>query len=155
MLAEVEAVLNSRPIAPLTPDPNDGEGLTPAHLFIGAGLCSLPHELEERENVKGMTSWKRWRLISALKRTFWPAWFKDYILGFQGKTKWQAAKLSLKTGDLLIIHEDNLSSQQWLLGRIVTIIVGRDGHVRVAEVLARGSVFKRRIGKLALLPMDG
>ena len=92
MLAEVEAVLNSRPIAPLTPDPNDGEALTPAHLLIGAGLRSLPHELEEGENVKAISSWKRWRLISALKRTFWRAWPKDYILGLQGKSKWQAAK---------------------------------------------------------------
>ena len=61
-------------------------------------------------------------------RTFWRAWSKDYIVGLQGKTKWQAAKPSQTQPnpavDLVIIHEDNLSSQQWLLGRIVTIIEG-------------------------------
>ena len=85
MLAEVGAVLNSRPIAPLTPDPNDGEALTSAHLLIDVGLRSLPHELEVGENVKGMTSLKRWRLISALKRTSWRAWSKDYILVSKAK----------------------------------------------------------------------
>ena len=101
-----------------------------------------------------MTSWKRSRLISALKRKFWRAWSKDYILGLQGKTKWQTAKPSLKAGDLVIIHENNLPSQQWLLGSVVSVIEGRDGHVRVAEILARGSIFKRPIAKLAMLPME-
>ena len=102
-----------------------------------------------------MTSWKRSRLISALKRKFWRAWSKDYILGLQGKTKWQTAKPSLKAGDLVIIHEDNLAPQQWLLGRMVSVIECRDGHVRVPEVLAHRSVFRKPIAKLPLLPMEG
>ena len=44
MLAEREAVLNGRPIAPLSPDPNNGEALTPAHLLIEEGLRSLALE---------------------------------------------------------------------------------------------------------------
>ncbi|XP_033251837.1 uncharacterized protein LOC117190949 [Drosophila miranda] len=43
-LVEVEALLNSRPIASPGNDPSDGEALTPGHLLIGQPLLSLPPE---------------------------------------------------------------------------------------------------------------
>lgn len=43
---QVEASVNSRPICPISDDPNDLDTLTPGHFLIGAprargGLCSL------------------------------------------------------------------------------------------------------------------
>ncbi|XP_053968682.1 uncharacterized protein LOC128870109 [Anastrepha ludens] len=44
LLVEVEAVLKSRPLAPLSNNPKDGEALAPAHPLIGSPLRALPPE---------------------------------------------------------------------------------------------------------------
>lgn len=42
LLTQVEACLNSRPLTPLSDDPNDLEPLPPAHFLIGSSLQSIP-----------------------------------------------------------------------------------------------------------------
>ncbi|XP_043258500.1 uncharacterized protein LOC122400851 [Colletes gigas] len=43
-VVEIEAILNSRPITPISSDPNDYIALTPAHFLIGESLIGLPEQ---------------------------------------------------------------------------------------------------------------
>ncbi|KAH8361155.1 hypothetical protein KR084_007705, partial [Drosophila pseudotakahashii] len=67
-LAYTEAMLNSRPLTPISIDPNEGEALTPGHLLTGQVLRSLPQDLEPDAPTRGLRYSKRWQLQSTLRR---------------------------------------------------------------------------------------
>lgn len=55
---------------------------------------------------------------------------------------------------IVIIYDDNLPPIQWLKGGVVTVFLGQDDKVWVAQVKISSRVFKQPIQKLALLQTD-
>lgn len=49
------------------------------------------------------------------------------------------------TGAVVLRHEDNLSSQQWRLGRLDSIHLGKGDVIRVVTVKTNHGVFKRSV----------
>ncbi|XP_055855990.1 uncharacterized protein LOC129919164 [Episyrphus balteatus] len=148
-LVEIEAIMNSRPITPMSPDPNDLEALTPAHFLIGSSLRAIP---EIGLEVSDISYLERWRRINAVKTHFWKRWSSEYVLELQNRAKWTTSRPNIEVGSLVIIHEDNLPPQKWLLGKVVNIIEGPDGRIRVADIKTSRGEFRRPIRKLAAIP---
>ncbi|XP_076384330.1 uncharacterized protein LOC143262581 [Megalopta genalis] len=73
---EVEAVLNSRPLTPLSSDPNDTSPLTPGHFLIGSSLTAIA-ETDFRAIPNNRLS--NWQHIQKVKQHFWTRWQKEYI----------------------------------------------------------------------------
>lgn len=67
VVAEISAVLNSRPLIPLTMNPDDEHPLTPGHFLIGAPLVAIP---EPNLEVEEVTHGERWKIVTALKQSF-------------------------------------------------------------------------------------
>ncbi|XP_036329997.1 uncharacterized protein LOC118742143 [Rhagoletis pomonella] len=87
---EVEAILNSRPIAPMTDDPNDAEAVTPAHFLIGSTLTPAPEETlysNSDNSEKKMSYLNRWLKVAYLKQQFWSLWERDYVHSLQQRAK--------------------------------------------------------------------
>ena len=80
LLAEIEAILNSRPIAPMSNDANDLAALTPGHFIIGEPLTSLVDSQSTHTNVNLLT---RWKLVTHVKLEFWKRWSRKYISTLQ------------------------------------------------------------------------
>ncbi|XP_065362031.1 uncharacterized protein LOC135955606 [Calliphora vicina] len=147
-LIEVEAIMNSRPIAALSSDPNDIEALTPGHFLVNGPLNSLPERTIQCEDISFL---ERWRRISAAKQQFWHCWSEDYLNEMIQRKKWFKTASNLKPGTLVLIHEDNLAPLHWAMGRIIATIPGKDGKIRVADIKTAKGIIRRPIQKLAIL----
>ncbi|XP_043862234.1 uncharacterized protein LOC122756482 [Drosophila santomea] len=150
-VADVEAILNSRPLTPLSSDPNDLAALTPGHFLVGDALRALPELPPIDDNLDKLDRWKR---VSALKHHIWSRWSHEYINELQVRTTWTKTSPNLAVNDMVVVHEDNLPPQRWLLGRILSTIAGADNIVRVADVRTAKGIIRRPIRKLALLPVS-
>jgi hypothetical protein len=69
----------------------------------------------------------------------------------QERSKWTQASNNLANGDIVLLVDDMIPRNQWLMGRVVQTFPGDDGHVRKAEVMSRGKTYERPIHKLVLL----
>ncbi|XP_055910705.1 uncharacterized protein LOC129945070 [Eupeodes corollae] len=65
---QVEAILNSRPLTPLSDSPNDLTALTPGHFLIGEPLISNVDPTATANDSRVLT---RWNLVIHLKNEFW------------------------------------------------------------------------------------
>ncbi|CAG9135443.1 unnamed protein product [Plutella xylostella] len=156
--ADIEAILNSRPLTPLSSEPSDCTPLTPGHLLIGRALTSLPQPDYQDHSTPLLTRFKR---IEQLRQHFWERWSKEYVSELQQRVKWRSCKDGLKLDTLVVVKEDNLPPLKWRMGRVVAVHPGSDGIARVADirtstgaaslVSARRAAVSARLSALAAL----
>ncbi|GFT06217.1 DUF5641 domain-containing protein [Trichonephila clavipes] len=148
---QIEGILNSRPLCPLSNNDDDFQVLTPAHFLINRSLNSL----EEPNLTKCKESnLKKWQKITKIVQLMWKFWSRNYLNQLQQRGKWMFEKNNVKIGDLVLIIEENLPTYKWALGRIVELYYGEDKKVRVVKIKTQYSTCKRAISKICVLPME-
>ncbi|GFS73468.1 integrase catalytic domain-containing protein [Trichonephila clavipes] len=148
---QIEGILNSRPLCPLSNNDDDFQVLTPAHFLINRSLNSL----EEPNLTKCKESnLKKWQKITRIVQLMWKFWSRNYLNQLQQRGKWMFEKNNVKIGDLVLIIEENLPTYKWALGRIVELYYGEDKKVHVVKIKTQYSTCKRAISKICVLPME-
>ena len=147
VFCEVENVVNSRPLTKLSDDIHDDNPITPNHLLLLRGNYVYPWGVTQESD----TYRRRWRHVQHLVTQFWRKWLKLYIPELQRRQKWLKPSPNIKTGDLVLIVDENSPRGSWPLGLIQDTNIGRDGLVRSAKIRTRSSVFVRPVTKLVLL----
>lgn len=151
VFCKVEAVLNSRPLCPISSDPNDLEALTPGHFLIGCPLTSLPEYPFVNVPANRLS---RFELLQQISQSFHRRWSSEYLHLLQQRVRWTDKTNPPRVGDLVLLKEPILPPLQWRMGRIVKLFPGSDGIPRVAEVLVGDSVLKRAVATLSRLPVE-
>jgi len=147
---QIEAMLNSRPLTPLSSDPADVSALTPGHFLIGAPLASVP---EPQVQEVPLNRLKHWRVTQKFHQNIWKRFSAEYLTTLQHRSKWTADRSNLKIGDLVLVHQDT-QPLQWPLARITAVHPGKDGVVRVVDIKTSTGTYTRPAVKLFPLPLD-
>lgn len=147
---QIEGILNSRPLTPLSSEPEDYSALTPAHFLIGRPLTSLPEE-NVTECLDG--SLRHHQLITAMVQRFWKQWRLEYLTTLQARAKWTKKTANLEVNDVVILNEPHCPPLMWPLGKIVQIFPGKDGVVRRVMVSTKNGLYERPAIKVFRLPL--
>lgn len=149
VLVRIESCLNSRPICPITNDVDDLGYLTPGHFLIGDSLLSLPEPPMQDTSLQSHYFAKEKML-----KIFWDNWRNDWLSHLQTRPKWRKIEQNLNVNDVVIIKDDRLPPNKWILGKIIELHPGQDGLVRVISVKTTNGTYKRCVSKVCKLPFN-
>lgn len=150
LLNQVEACVNSRPIAPLSDCLDDYNYLTPGHFLIGATLTTPPGPTTLDLNDNRLS---RWQLVRKMYESLWKWWANDYLHSLQQRSKWRFEKDNVKPGCVVLVRNPLAPPCKWELGRILECHQGDDKLTRVVTVKTASSQYRRPISKICLLPI--
>lgn len=151
VLREIQAVLNSRPLFAVSNDPTDPEVITPAHFLIGRPMNAIPEPTNNEVKINRLNRWQHCKLM---REHFWRAWSREYLMSLQPRKKNWVTMDNVKPGMVVLLHDKNRPPLLWKLGRVTLVHPGADNLVRTVDVLSEGTIYRRPITKLSILPTE-
>ncbi|XP_037387155.1 uncharacterized protein LOC119261637 isoform X1 [Pygocentrus nattereri] len=111
LMAEVMAIMNARPLVPVSNDPEAPEVLSPAMLLTqkAGTIPTPPGDFELKDLYKA-----QWRQVQGLAGCFWKRWRQEYLATLQTRRKWKGEKQNVKQDtDLTLKYYFIFDSLSW------------------------------------------
>lgn len=149
ILAQIECLLNSRPLTVLSSDPAEPTALTPSHFLHTAPLLSLPASEVDSGNLNLL---HRHSLLDKIVQSFWKRWRVEYLHSLQSREKWNTPSTPITPGTVVVIISDNTPPLSWPLAIVQKVHPSRDGITRVVSVKTAKGTYLRPVVRLCPLP---
>ena len=150
LMAEVESIINLRPLVRIVLDPHDDEPLTPNHLLLLRSNHNLPPGLFDKKDNYAR---RRRAQVQYLTNQFWRRWTREFLPNIIHRQKWFQAHRNLRKDDIVLIVDESQPRSRWALGRIMDVFPDRKGLVRTVLVKTRNIVVTRPVSKLCPILM--
>ena len=152
LLTEVEGIVNSRPLYPISFVQGLPRPLSPQDLLIVQPGQNLPM-CESQESDARFSD--RWRQVQHFAKIFWQRWSKEYLPTLSARQKWSRERRNVAVNDIVIMMDNCTPRSQWPLGRVLEVYPDKKGFVRTVLVKTNGGQLKRPISKLCVvIPSD-
>ncbi|XP_067309102.1 uncharacterized protein [Pseudorasbora parva] len=147
LMAEVAAIMNARPLVPISTDCEKTEILTPAMLLTqkACTVSAPPGEFSIKDMYKS-----QWKQVQNLADTFWKRWKQEYLPTLQTRRKWMDEKPNVQEGDVVLLKDSQVKRNEWPMGLVTKAIPSADGKIRKVEV----KIIKQGTAKVYLRPIS-
>ncbi|XP_055997113.1 uncharacterized protein LOC125677085 [Ostrea edulis] len=100
LMAEVMAIMNSRPLVPVSSDVDAPFILSPQTLLTQK-TRDLPSDFQDLD-VRDVYQWK---MVQTMANTFWKRWKGEFLSTLQPRQKWLTSTDNIKVGDVVLLHD--------------------------------------------------
>ncbi|XGW22581.1 hypothetical protein V3C99_005081 [Haemonchus contortus] len=156
VIAEIEAVINSRPITPFRESDISISALRPIDFISPEVELQIPQSnglpCEFATSAHKLSEWYK-ETLKALDK-FWELWHTDYLTALRERHQLRMKQPKYTTAppqanDVVIVADDKLPRSHWPLGLIIKVNPGADNRSRSAEVrMTNGKVLTRSLAHL-------
>ncbi|XP_049308667.1 uncharacterized protein LOC125777625 [Bactrocera dorsalis] len=151
-LADVENIINMRPLTYVPLESYDSEALTPNHFLLGNS--SGIREKGDCDVTNPSLLNKKFRTSGELADRFWKRWIREYLPGLTRRAKWfEKTPEPIAPKDVVIIVDENMKRNTWTKGIVMDVIKSSDGQIRSAVIKTSNGLITRPVVKLARLDL--
>ncbi|XP_055527072.1 uncharacterized protein LOC129719702 [Wyeomyia smithii] len=147
ILAQIESQINSRPLLPLSEDPNDLSALTLAHFLIGTTMNALSDSDLRQVPMNRLDHYQK---LQAYTQNFWEHWKREYLQELQIDTKGYSRNDEIQPGIMVIVVDELQAPIRWPLARIVSVHPGKNNITRVITLRTAKGIIKRPTAKISV-----
>ncbi|XP_055590334.1 uncharacterized protein LOC129742461 [Uranotaenia lowii] len=151
VLAEIESIMTSRPLLPITDDPEDLDILTPSHFLIGTTATALPDPDVSTVPVNRLTHYQQ---LQQHVQQFWVRWRDEYLTELQRDSRHRSRNDEITPGRMVIVVDELQAPLRWPHARITAVRPGKDNIVRVVSLRTTKGIITRPVTKVCLLPFS-
>lgn len=126
LMAEVCTIVNSRPLVPVSSDPEAPAILSPT-LILTQKQPDVTFSVPEFGTKDALRS--QWKLVQRLADQFWSRWRAEYLNVLQKRAKWHSGGQEVNKGDVVLMKEEDTHRNQWPLGVVDEVFYSKDSKV--------------------------
>ncbi|GFS48771.1 integrase catalytic domain-containing protein [Trichonephila clavipes] len=150
VLCECEHVINSRPLTYISEDVNDLSPLTPA-IFLQEIETSDVTDIDclDHQEIN-----KRIRHVQTIREQLRKRFRIEYLGKLREQTQHHRKLRPLTVGEVVVVENSLKNRNLWSLARVIQLIPGKDGQVRVARVKTETGELVRPVQRLYNLELQ-